>query len=94
MVNPQQKIDPEVLKHQKELIKDVSEEVRKHTPLIREFFNKSRITQQKTMSAQILFGVFILIVIALLALFDKLSGETIAGIVGVLLGYLMGTNRV
>ena len=80
-------------KDQRENLKMISDELAKHSPLIKEILSSSKNHERKMFSKEILFGLAVFVITGLLAFFDKLSGETLAGLIGVIVGYIIANNK-
>lgn len=79
-------------KEQKENLIALSNELSKHSPLIKELTMSSKEHEKSMFNREIFFALSVFIIMGLLAYFGKLAGETLAGLIGVIIGYIMA-NR-
>lgn len=80
-------------KEQKENLHVLSKELSKHSPLIKELFHSSKNHEKAMFNREIFFGLSVFVITGLLAYFGKLNGETLAGLIGVIIGYVMGNKQ-
>lgn len=79
---------------QKETLHLLSKELFKHSPWIKDLFITSKKHEKKMFEREIFLAILILAIIGILTYFEKLTGETLASLVGVIIGYLMGRQRI
>lgn len=75
-------------KEQIEGLKALSNELARHSPLIRDLTKSSRLHDRRMFGIEVGFGIIIVVAIGLLTIFGKIGGETLAGLIGVIIGYI------
>jgi len=75
-----------------ENLKTISNELTKHSPLIRELLITSKKHEKNMFNREIFFGLSIILAVGVLTFFGKLNGETLAGLIGVIIGYIGAKN--
>ena len=87
-------LSDEQKKLQQEGLKVFSQELSRHTPLIKNLFITSKKHEKKMFEREIFLAVIIFLIIGILTYFERLTGETLASLIGIIIGYLMGRERI
>ena len=72
------------------LLEGLSKFIKENKEFLLEIFGKWTKTSSKQFYAKITVVFIVVLMSGVLAAFDKISGETLAGIIGVVLGYVLG----
>ena len=73
---------------QREQLKMISDALAQHTPLIKDIVTLSKEHERKMFNKEIFFGLSVIAFVGVFTYFGKLQGETLAGLIGVIIGYI------